>query len=742
VRAALVFRLAAFGVLLAIAVTWFVGRGGPESTAGAPPTLCPAPDHVGRTVCAGCHGEEHLAWIGSHHDRAMQEVGEAGALGDFSGATLVHGGTYRFSRDRGGRPQVEIASGDESSLHPVRFLFGATPLAQVLLDGPRGRLQSLPIAWATAEAAGGARWFPLHPDEPTLPGDPFHWTGLLHNWNHQCAECHSTALEKGYDARTDSYATSWAEIDVSCEACHGPGAEHVRWATGGGTTQGGEFGEAKGFPLRLRRDPDARWVRAEGEPTAHREPPLADRPELDACGRCHSRRTALADRVLPGRSLHDTHRLELLSEELYFPDGQIRDEVFELGSFLQSKMHAAGVTCSDCHDSHSGAVHVDGNGLCGGCHDPATFDGPAHHHHTPESPGAACVECHMPSRTYMGVDPRRDHSFRVPRPDLSVSLAVPNACTGCHAKEDAAWAAAAVREWFPAGRSGTPHFSEAFWAARGGAAEGTAALLAVAEDSTIAAIVRATALAELAGSIDLAHLDTVTRALGDEGEPLLRRSALASAEALPPRILIPMALPLLDDPFATVRWEAARVLAPHRAAIEDPTSRERLDRRIEEMRAALRTGEDRPEYCANLGNLALSLGETAEAERCYRRAIALEPAYGPAAANLADLLRSVGRDPEGIAVLEAAIGASPRDPGLRHALGLARVRAGDLPAAIVDLRRAAELDPLDPRHAAILAIALHDSGEIGAARETLRRALEVRPADAGLQTLLDAYERD
>jgi len=666
----------------------------------------------------------------------MQEVDEAPDLGDFSGVTIVHGETYRFSRDGSGRPQVEISSEGRIEAHPVRYFFGVTPLAQVLLERPGGRLQALPIAWATDAAAGGARWFPLHPDEPTLSGDPFHWSGLPHNWNHQCAECHSTALAKGYDAATDSFSTTWTELDVSCEACHGAGAEHVRWAM-----SGGEIGEAKGFPLRLRRDPDARWVRTEGEPTAHREPPLDRRPELDACGRCHSRRAALADRVLPGRSLHDTHRLELLSEELYFPDGQIRDEVYVLGSFLQSRMHGAGVTCSDCHDPHSAALHVEGNGLCAGCHDPGVFDVPEHHHHPAGSAGAACVECHMPARTYMGVDPRRDHSFRVPRPDLSATLGVPNPCTGCHAEKDAAWAAATVREWFPLGRSGTPHFAAAFSAARGGAAEGPQSLVAVAQDASLPAIVRATALEELAGALELHQFPVVEHALGDAGEPLLRRGALAAVEGLPPRVLVALAAPLLGDPALSVRLEAVRVLAPHRSALADPTARERLDRAIAEARAAMRTFEDRPEGCLALGSLALSLGETVEAERQLRRALLLEPAFAPAAANLADLLRSLDRDPEGIAVLEAAIERSPEVAALWHSLGLARVRAGDRSAAVAALRRSVELAPEEGRFAFVLAVALDDAGDRRAAKDVLRRALASRPRDAALAHLLDAFER-
>ena len=154
----------------------------------------------------------------------------------------------------------------------------------------------------------------------------------------------------------------------------------------------------------------------------------------------------------------DAYLPALLEPGLYHSDGQIDGEVYEYGSFLQSRMHAASVTCSDCHDPHSLKLRAEGNALCAQCHLPERFDLSAHHNHEPGSAGAQCVNCHMPTKTYMVVDARRDHSIRVPRPDLSISLGTPNACTPCHADRPAQWAAEAVAGWYPGGRQTTPHY--------------------------------------------------------------------------------------------------------------------------------------------------------------------------------------------------------------------------------------------------------------------------------------------
>ncbi|MEN8160455.1 MAG: multiheme c-type cytochrome, partial [Myxococcota bacterium] len=423
----------------------------------------------------------------------MQEATPENVLGAFDGRRLDHFGQVWTFFERDGRFLVNTAGPDGAPADfEIAYTFGVAPLQQYLVRLPGGRLQALGTAWdARPAAAGGQRWFHLHPDEPIPADDVLHWTKLSQRWNAQCAECHSTALRKGFDATEDAYDTSFAELDVACEACHGPGSRHVAKAEGPGDDR------ASGLVVAFEPWRPDRWRFEDEQPIARRTRPLASHVELDTCAPCHARRSTLREGRLPGEPLLDSHRPALLQPGLYEADGQMRDEVYVWGSFLQSRMHAAGVTCSDCHDAHSLALRAEGNALCGQCHQPAAYDREAHHHHAPRSAGADCVACHMPARTYMVIDERRDHSFRVPRPDLSVSLGTPNACTDCHGERPARWAADAVAAWFPDGRTGTPHYGEAFDAGRRRAPGATQALAGVARDARQPVLVRATVLSLL-----------------------------------------------------------------------------------------------------------------------------------------------------------------------------------------------------------------------------------------------------
>ncbi|MFM1873316.1 MAG: hypothetical protein RL398_2738, partial [Planctomycetota bacterium] len=403
---------------------------------------------VGRAACAQCHAAESAAYADSHHDLAMQPATAATVLGDFNGATFTHYDvTSTFFRD--GDTFVVRTDGRYGVMRdfPVRFVFGVTPLQQYLIDIGEGRLQSLTIAWdSRSREAGGQRWYHLYPDERIPAGDELHWTGLQQNWNYMCAECHSTDLQKGYDAEQDSYTTTWHELDVSCEACHGPGSNHLAWARDPAAHQ--DLGKAagKGFPVAFDERKNVAWGRdpATGNPV--RSTPRTTQKELDTCARCHARRTTFTDEVVPGRPLLDTHLPALLTEGLYHANGLMQDEVYNYQSFLQSRMHMHGVTCSDCHEPHSGKLRAPGNAVCTQCHDPR-YERPEHHRHQPESAAAQCIACHMPTVTYMGVDPRHDHSFQIPRPDLTASTGAPNACNNCHQDRDPAWATAAIQGW-------------------------------------------------------------------------------------------------------------------------------------------------------------------------------------------------------------------------------------------------------------------------------------------------------
>jgi len=720
---------------LGLALALLFSACGPEAKApDAATSSAAAPDWVGAARCAGCHARETAAWRGSHHDRAMEEP--AARLGDFADARFEQPGSATRFFERDDRAFVNTAGPDgRLADFEVAYTFGFTPLQQVLLPLPGGRLQALSVAWdARAREAGGQRWYSLYPDEVVPPGDVLHWTMPSQNWNGGCAECHSTNLRKGYDLASDAYRTTWSDLDVACEACHGPGSRHVAWAEGGAPP-----GEP-GLTVRLGDEP-GRWLRAEGEAIARREPPLRRHVELEVCAPCHARRSQLREGRMAGEPFLDTHRPALLEPGLYEADGQIRGEVYELGSFLQSRMYAAGVVCSDCHEPHGLALRAESNVLCGQCHSPAAFDTPAHHRHAPGSAAAACASCHMPARTYMGVDVRHDHSFRVPRPDLSVALGTPNACTDCHAGETARWAAAAALRWFPAGRSGAPHFAAALHSGREGLIGAEPALRLLAGDAAQPAIARATALTLLTAPDLPATADAIRGGLGD-ADPLVRLGALVAAEGLEPSARLAAAKPLLADPLLAVRSDAARVLADVPPELWSPPERSRLAAALAEYRAAQAVTADRAEAHVNLGGLAARQGDLDAARAAYETALRLRPWFVPAYANLADLERMAGREDAAEAALRQALVAAPEQPEPHFALGLLLVRTGRRDEALAELARAAALAPENGRFALALALALDERGQRERALATLEAALARRPGDRDLRATAALLARD
>jgi predicted CXXCH cytochrome family protein len=745
---------------LLVGLWLFIGSpasGGADEVADAPVT-----GYVGAAVCGDCHTAEFAAWQGSHHDLAMAEATPATMLGDFADAEFTaHGVTTRFFR-QGERYMVRTDNADGAPEDfAVAYTFGWEPLQQYLIRFPDGRLQALGIAWDSRPSAeGGQRWFHLYPDEPSYgPNNPLHWTGRDQTWNYQCAECHSTGLSKGYDLEADRYDTRWAEIDVACEACHGPGADHVAQAravqgadsgsgSGAGSGAGdGAWGPDKGLLVDLATRDGGAWLIDPDTGRPRRSLERTDHTELNACARCHARRGLLHARYSPADALSDTHRLALLSGGLYHEDGQILDEVFVHGSFLQSRMHRAGVTCGDCHEPHSLELRAPGNAVCARCHAAARYDRPEHHHHpvTRISPpvargsGTACVDCHMPERTYMVVDDRADHSLRVPRPDLSVELGTPNACNGCHADQTAEWAAAAVAEWYP-GSDPRAHFARALHAGRRGAVEAPDLLSALALDAEAPSIARATAL-DLMRERGVPVDPELISALASADDPLQRAAAARALDTLSPDVALRTGLTLLQDPVRLVRIDTARALASFARLEANVPGRESPLRKalapaLAEYREAQLANAERAESWLNLGLLDVALGDAAGAEARYRRALALEADFLPAYVNLADLYRATGRDDSGRTILEEGLARTPDAPDLLHALGLLEIRAQRLQAASDLLERAAELAPEQARYAYVYALAQQAKGDLRGALTTLEATTRRHPNDSAVALAL------
>jgi tetratricopeptide (TPR) repeat protein len=698
--------------------------------------------YVGSQSCAACHTAETERWRGSHHDLAMAEASEATVLGDFGDIEFTaHGVTSRFYRKDGG--YYVRTDGPDGQLHDygIRYTFGWWPLQQYLIEFPGGRLQSLGIAWdSRAKEQGGQRWFHLYPNERMDHANRLHWTGRDQNWNYQCAECHSTNLEKHYDLKTDSFKTTWSEIDVACEACHGPGSRHVALAQSAKPGLPPAWGKGKGLVVDLAGRDGGTWAWDEKAGVPARSVPRQSRTQLDVCARCHSRRGQISERYQHGRPLGDTHRLALLEAELYHADGQIKDEVYETGSFLQSRMHAKGVVCSDCHDPHSLQPKAPGNLVCTQCHLAAKYEVESHHHHAPGSAGTACTGCHMPQQLYMVVDERADHSMRVPRPDLSLKLGSPNACNACHKDKTVQWAADAALQWYGDATARRPHFGEALHAARTGAPGAGRALAALASDTSQPAIARATALDLLQGYPAPTNLLTVRRLLKDD-DPLVRASAARYLEVTDAKTLLELGFPLLDDPVLAVRLEAVRTLAPLAALGLPDTQKKRLAAALAEYRASQLATAELPESHLNIGLIEVAVNDPKAAEQAYRTALRLDPRFGPAYANLADLYRALGRDADGEVVLRDGLAAVPDDASLHHALGLLQIRKKDTAGALSSLARAAQLAPGNARYAYVEALAVQSAGDTTRALAILEAALARHPNDRDILTALVLYNQ-
>ncbi|WP_234843130.1 tetratricopeptide repeat protein [Sinorhizobium meliloti] len=678
----------------------------------------------------------------------MDNATDGSVRGDFNEARFDYYGVQsRFFR-KNGKFLVETDGPDgKTAIFEIKYTFGVDPIQQYLIAFPDGRLQALSIAWdSRPREQGGQRWFHLYPDEPIRHDDILHWTKLNQNWNFMCAECHSTGVRKNYDAANDRFATSWAEISVGCETCHGGGSRHIAWVQSrqGWWPFGRDEDPEKGLAVRFNERVGVSWTpdAATGMPRRSALPPSLHM-EVETCGLCHARRGQLSEDWVPGSSLSNTHRVSTLDRRLFHADGQMRDveETYNYASFKQSKMFAKGVTCSDCHDPHSAALRAPGDGVCAQCHAPDTYQTVTHRRHDEAKAPLACASCHMPARTYMGIDRRHDHSFRIPRPDLSVKLGTPNACNDCHKDKAAEWAAAAIEDWFGPDRRGFQTYAEAFHAAGTGQSDADRLLAAVASDANAPAFARASALSELRAYVSGLNVDLARSGLA-ERDPMVRIGALDMLEGVPADRLWPMVSPLLSDPVRGVRLRAVSLLATVPAKRQPPADRGRFDRAAEEFVAAQRINADRPEARSALGTFFAQRGLVADAETEYRAALSLSPQFAPAAVNLADLYRQLGRDADGEQVLRAALTESPQDAGIHHTLGLTLVRLKRFDGALEALRQAAELAPDQAQYAYAYAIALHSAGRASDAIEMLKASLVHHPRDRNTLLALTTLSRD
>lgn len=596
--------------------------------------------------------------------------------------------------------------------YEITYTFGVHPLQQYLIEFPGGRKQCLGVAWDDVDKS----WFHLYPNERIEPDDELHWTGRYQNWNMMCAECHSTALQTNYDPETDTYDTTWEEIDVGCQACHGPGERHVELAR----SWNSEFrpeGADHGLSVILRRD-------------------QTPREQIEVCAPCHSRRQPQTRFHQIGESFWDAYRLQTLGAGLYHADGQILEEVYVFGSFVQSKMYAKGVTCSDCHDPHSIKPWFQGDALCLQCHSEDAplerfetltakqYDTPEHHFHPQESEGARCVACHMPMKKYMVVDPRYDHSLRIPRPDLTLTAGTPNVCNDCHTDQDAQWSVDALREWYGT-EALPPHYADALSLAREGSPEAFLPLMAVIANDELPAIARATALEQITFTIFGPMAAELAMAALEDPDPLVRAAALGALEGLPEQGLVPLVAPYLEDPARLVRTTAARALVGRPESMLDEKTRPHFEAAMAEFFESQRANADMPSSHLNLGVVHAARGDRSKAEAAYRRALSMDRDFLPAVFNLTNLLSTTGRNQQAEKLLVDAAVRFPEEGELHYSLGLLRAEEGRLPDSAESLRLAAKYMPYRPRVHYNLGLAMQQLGRIVDAEAALLRAAEI-----------------
>ncbi|MFK7957652.1 MAG: tetratricopeptide repeat protein [Lysobacterales bacterium] len=669
---------------------WLLALAGPISGWAA--------EFVTSEVCGECHSDAYEQWQGSHHQLAMQVATPQSVLGNFANHSFESSAGEIHFKTNGGQYQIRtFDTAGEPKTFTITHTFGVYPLQQYLVDTAGGRKQALTVAWDSRTAdQGGQRWFDLLLDETTPAGDELHWAGPMFNWNGMCAECHSTNLKVNYDPVENTFDTTFSEVSVGCEGCHGPGSDHVTQAR----TE--KFRPDLGLALSLNDRGQAQWLMNADTAIAQRSLPAASPKQVEACGRCHARRSTLSVDYRFGEPLTNTHQPALLEANLYFDDGQIRDEVYVYGSFLQSRMYQAGVTCSDCHNPHSTLLKTPANpnGVCAQCHLPARF-GQLDHGSSQAETAGNCVECHMKSRTYMGVDNRRDHSFAIP---------------GAGTRPD--------------------HFGSAFAAARSGAPGANARLAAVASDTQTPDIVRATALTMLDArvmSTQVMELHLV------DPNPLLRIGALRSVTSLAPASRVALASPLLTDPILAVRIQAANALA----ADENRLSMERslaLRGALNEARVSLRSNGFLPGNALALADLESRSGNVDAAEDAYQLALRVLPGMALAHHAYGLFLVRQKRIPDALGALKTASSLAPDNSRFIYVYAIALNSTGHAVAALPLMAKARERFPDDFDIGWALATLQRDAGQLESARTTAQQLASAFPTNRNIQALLRSLQ--
>lgn len=685
---------------------------------------------LGDKTCKKCHANQFNLWQGSHHDKAMQVVSDSSILGDFNNIKFKSQGvtSHFFKKGEDYFVNTEGPDGDYID-YKIKYTFGITPLQQYIVQFPNGHYQCIRTAWDTEKG----KWFDLYPDFKVIHSEWLHWSRGGLNWNTMCSDCHSTNVRKNYYFETHSYNTKYAIINVSCEACHGPGKNHVE--------QVNLLGEKYKFSGDLK-------MTAESAP----------KDLVDQCARCHMRREQFSGHYNFEGSMLDHYFPELINERTYHPDGQILDEVYVYGSFVQSKMYHNDVTCINCHDAHSLKLKFEGNNLCAQCHVPETYNTPSHHFHSNNSEGAMCINCHMTGKYYMGNDFRRDHSFRIPRPDLSIKYGTPNACIQCHTDKENDWAWENFKEYY--GEPDYKHFSELLVPGLLGKENGLNALLELARDTLYSDIARASAVSGMTNYLDADAISNMILFLDDDSA-LVKGATLEVLGNVDSKDYVNYLLPMLKDEKRSVRVKAFFTLS-YLEYIQIPEDYKMVYKKVKkefetklnvtsdfvggrvkradyylkkgDLKSAIKGYESALELDninnivrTNLANLYYRNGDYQKVEDVYKKVIEQEPEYAQTYYSYALLLAELNRFDEAITQMHMAIKYMPENIRFYYNLSLLYDKTNNLKQAEDIAEKGLKLDSNNEGLLYVLAYLYNKGGQSDKAKNIASRLVQLYP---------------
>ena len=650
---------------------------------------------AGSKSCSACHQDEYQTWKGSMHDLAMKVADSTTVLGNFNDVSFKHKAviTQFFKK---GKKYFVNTEGPDGNYHDyeVVYTFGVYPPQQYLVKFPKGQFQALLSAWDSEKK----NWFSLEQELEVQHEDWLHWTGGSMRWNTMCADCHSTNLEKNFDPDSGEYHTTFSEINVGCEACHGPAEEHVFYYE--------KKLEGAGAPPELYMDSN-----------------MGSREVVEKCARCHSRRSQLTEKFDYKGHFLDHYDPELLVYPTYEYDGQIKDEDYVYGSFLQSKMYHSGISCIDCHDVHNTKTREVGNDLCLRCHE-NTFSTPSHTMHKKRSDAALCINCHMTGKTYMGNDFRRDHSFRIPRPDQTVLYGTPNACNSCHTDRSAEWASKKIAENFEGDRP--DHFSDLLIPGQLG---DRAALKELIRDQNYPDISRSTAVRLLATG-SLAPQDVVfLQQYQKDKSPMIRNEVVKALSHYQTPGLAGYINELLSDSIRLIRINAARASVMNQLPILDSLA---YSQAKNEYYKYLDMNADFPSGQHELALFYEISGEIGKAIDAYQKALDIDSYNNLSRMNLALLQYQNGNVKEAEQLYLKVVEQESQFAEAYYMLGLLYNETGNPKKALEYLSKSCGLEVPFVRACYNYALLLQQNEEFQESIEVLNGALKKFPEEESL----------